>query len=558
MKLLQNRRTLPSFNVHWSPQLISPEIDLLIENFNGQVWNENQKIQSRFFRKVFDSEIHLDEEWKLNLSYFSKGKILETPKALGFVNLEPKIELTDAGEKLLSGKRTGEIIARQLLKFQLPSPYHTDNKNRFFVKPYLELLRLVAELDGLSKTEIALFFSQLTHLDKYETVKKKILDFRAERKQIKTNRKEFVQKRFNEEIEEIFEAEIETKGYRTRESAETSAQKFFKTKQNNMRDYADAFIRYLRATELVTFNARQARLVISKFKADEVLFVLQNTERKPTNFAKTADFKKYLFDSTAPALLTDDRKLLTEKIARLDKSKVVSTFDAEQLKYVLSELEEEHRSEVIQTQKQKLKTYEELPDIVEVFDRIKNKELPDAPLFLEWNIWRAMEMLNYGQIDGNFITDLDGAPLSTASAKKPDIECEYDNFKLIIEVTMSSGQKQYDMEGEPVARHYGDAKRESAEKPVYCLFIAPKISEGTLAHFHNLNKMHTRFYGGKTRIVPMNLETFIEFTKTGVQKKFSQTKILEKFFSQAIEANSKSEDEQVWFSDVEKMAETWT
>jgi hypothetical protein len=54
----------------------------------------------------------------------------------------------------------------------------------------------------------------------------------------------------------------------------------------------------------------------------------------------------------------------------------------------------------------------------------------------------------------------------------------------------------------------------------------------------------------------MNLETFIKFTEIGVKKKFSQTKILEKFFSQAIEANSKSEDEQIWFSDVEKMAET--
>ncbi len=537
--------------------MISSEIDLLIENFNGQVWNGNQKIQNQFFRKVFDSEIHLDEEWKLNLSYFSKGKILETSKSLGFVNLEPKIELTDAGEKLLSGKRTGEIITRQLLKFQLPSPYHTDNKNRFFVKPYLELLRLVYELDGLSKTEIALFFSQLTHLDKYEIVKKKILAFRAERKQIKTNRKEFVQKRFNEEIEEIFQEEIETKGYKTRESADTSEQKFFKTKQSNMRDYADAFIRYLRATELVTFNARQARLVISKFKTDEVLFILKNTQREP-NFSKTVDFKKYLFDSAVPALLTDDKKLLTEKIGKLDESKADSKFDAEQLKDVLAELEEKHKSEVIQTQKQKLKTYEELPDILEVFERIKNRELPDAPLFLEWNIWRAMEMLNYGQINGNFVTDLDGAPLSTASAKKPDIECEYETFKLIIEVTMSSGQKQYDMEGEPVARHYGDAKRESAEKPVYCLFIAPKVSEGTLAHFHNLNKMNTKFYGGKTQIVPMNLETFIKFTEIGVDKKFSQTEVLEKFFSQAIEANSNSEDEEIWFSDVEKMAETWT
>jgi hypothetical protein len=44
------------------------------------------------------------------------------------------------------------------------------------------------------------------------------------------------------------------------------------------------------------------------------------------------------------------------------------------------------------------------------------------------------------------------------------------------------------MEGEPVARHYGNVKRES-NKPVFCLFIAPKVSEGTLAHFHNLSTL---------------------------------------------------------------------
>lgn len=39
---------------------------------------------------------------------------------------------------------------------------------------------------------------------------------------------------------------------------------------------------------------------------------------------------------------------------------------------------------------------------------------------------------------------------------------------------------------------------------------------------------------------------------------WNQTKVLEEFFAQAIEANSNSEDEQIWFNNVEKMAETWT
>ena len=56
----------------------------------------------------------------------------------------------------MSGTRIDEAFTRQLLKFQLPSPYHTQSsKIEFKVKPYLELLRLINDVGSLSKTEIA-------------------------------------------------------------------------------------------------------------------------------------------------------------------------------------------------------------------------------------------------------------------------------------------------------------------------------------------------------------------------------------------------------------------
>jgi hypothetical protein len=68
------------------------------------------------------------------------------------VDLKPKIKITEVGERLLSGKRTSEVIAKQLFKFQLPSPYHKISADRGFnIKPYLELLRLVKELGNISK-----------------------------------------------------------------------------------------------------------------------------------------------------------------------------------------------------------------------------------------------------------------------------------------------------------------------------------------------------------------------------------------------------------------------
>jgi len=73
--------------------------------------------------------------------------------------------LTQAGKLLLSGVRLDETFTRQLLKFQLPSPYHTQSTAlEFAVKPYLELIRLIYDLGSISKTEIALFFSQFNEL----------------------------------------------------------------------------------------------------------------------------------------------------------------------------------------------------------------------------------------------------------------------------------------------------------------------------------------------------------------------------------------------------------
>lgn len=78
-------------------------------------------------------------------------------------------------------------------------------------------------------------------------------------------------------------------------------------------------------------------------------------------------------------------------------------------------------------------------------------------------------MLDGGNIKGNFKFDDVGQPLSTASGNMPDIECDYDDFVLSVEVTMQQGQRQYESEGEPVARHYGQMKSGREKKPIVCL-----------------------------------------------------------------------------------------
>jgi len=537
---------------------IIPEVDLLTSLFECEKWSGNPDLQIDYFDSLFNSDFYEGTSYPSNPALAARDRITRAPKALGFVDLKPNIKLTEIGKVLLSKKRLDETFTRQLLKFQLPSPYHTQSKKiEFKVKPYLELLRLISDLGSLSKTEIALFFSQLTSIDKYQIIVDKIKAFRTDSKKYKGSRKTYVAECFQNEVSEIFAEEIENEDLKTRESENESFKKFVKTKSSNMKDYADAFSRYIRATELVTFQKRTFRLIISPQKTEEVKYILDKIAREPVLFKSEKEFKKYLFSPTSIKLFTDNKKLLIDKINKLDNNVITKNLSIEFLKDILYNLREKIKHHNIETKKKELKNHKELPQIIEVFDQIKKKEIPDQPLFLEWNVWRTMVMLNYAlRVDGNFIMDIDGMPLNYAPGKQPDIEIEYDDFGLIMEVTMSKGHTQFKMESESVPRHFGRAK-EKLSKEMYCIFIAPKISEGALSHYFNLNRFNTKLYGGKTKIIPMTIDQFIKFAEIGVKEKFNNPLKLKKWLETQWKNNQKVEDEVIWYGKINSNIKKW-
>ena len=444
------------------------------------------------------------------------------------------------------------------MKFQLPSPYHTQsNKCEFGVKPYLELIRLIKDIGSLSKTEIALFFLQLIHVNKYNLIVGKIKRFQDEISQHKGNRKEFINTYFEREICEIFDDEIRSCDFKTRESTERSFKKFVRTKMANMRDYADAFVRYIRASELVTFQKRTLRLIVSPQKREEVDFILTNIDRTPKTFADIKEFKEYLFTPYSTPLLSDNKSLLIEKLQRAGVNQIDAGYSIDKLKDMLDDVHHQIQYKNIENSKRELKEYKEIDDILNVFEKVKNRDVPDASLFLEWNVWRSFVMLNYARrVDGNFVTDVDGMPLNTAQGNKPDIEIEFDDFGLIAEVTLSSGATQFKMEGDSVPRHYGDFLQK-LKKTSYCLFIAPQIDDGTKAFFFNLNKGYTKRYGGATRIIPMTLDLFIEFITVAKKYNFSNPSKLRQWLERLWLINQTVEDESAWNRYIEEEIKIW-
>lgn len=541
-----------------SPRTIEksiPEIKLLTDNFGGEIWNKDTQID--FFKMLFDSEYYHGDKMPNNIPLAARDRITRSPKGLGFVNLKPAIELTKAGKALLEDKRIHEVFTRQLLKFQLPSPYHTQSKHVVFnVKPYLELLRFISVLEPVSKTEIALFFTQIVDFTKFDDIIKKVQKFRNNAKKFKGSRKLYVHHYFEEQIIEIYADEILSGSIDIRENNSPSLQKFITTKKRNMLDYADAFIRYLRSTTLITFQKKTYRLVISPSKKHDVDFILQNISRIPTKFKNLRDFQSYLFDDKNINLYSDDISRLEARLMKL-KVSFSENMSIDKLKDLVEKSEKELLEKVIKNTQKELKTYKEYDDIIEVYDKIKKKHIPDPPLYLEWNTWRAMTMLNYAEeVKGNFILDLDGVPLNTAPGNRPDIEISYEGFNLIIEVTMSSGNTQYRMENESVPRHFGKIKKDT-NKETYCLFVAPKISDGALAHFFNLNRFNTRLYGGKTKIIPLSVNKFIEFIEVGKIKQFNSPKKLQSFLEKIWNENQSIDDEVIWQNTINDSIANW-
>lgn len=469
-------------------------------------------------------------------------------------------ELTPAGQALLTSKRKEEVLLRQMLKFQVPSPYHkpTAKAASFWVKPYLEILRLVRTMGTLRFDELQIFGMQLTDWRNFESIVRKIETFRIAKIGHQGSYNAFKAEYLRNELTRIFEERIMNGETQTRESNDASLDKFLRTQSGNMRDYADACFRYLRATGLVNVSHVGKSLSIVPERTEDVDYILQTIDRNPCFIENERDYIEYLGNAEIPQLLTDDRQRL---VAKLHTEFPQVGFDQETetsvLKELLADLTEQRKTDTLSRQVVEIKDYKLYDDIQNTFRQIEKKELYDAPLMLEWNTWRAMTMLDGGEIKANLNFDDFGKPLSTAQGNMADIVCDYGDFGLSVEVTMASGQKQYEMEGEPVARHLGKLKR-TIEKPAYCLFIAPTINEACIAYFFMLHKTNLTFYGGKSTIIPLPLNIFQKMLEDSRKASYvPQPKQVKRLFEYSNEVAELCDNENIWYEQIMAKAMNW-
>lgn len=540
-----------------TPSKMIPEIVLLVEHFAGKKWNKESQCA---FMEVLKDENFFNGKGENDPSFSARDRINRAPKSLGFVKLSPTINLTPAGEKLITSKRKDEVFLRQMLKFQVPSPYHkpTSKAAKFCVKPYLEMLRLVRTMGTLKFDELQMFGMQLTDWHDFERIVHKIETFRIEKAKHKGRYRVFKAEYLNNELKQIYGERIEQGETQTRESADASLDKFLRTQSSNMRDYADSCFRYLRATGLVNVSQVGKSLSIVQERTEDVDFLLENIDRDPLTCKTEAEYCAYLGNPAIPKLLTDNRDKLLEKLhTEFAEQEVSGTSSTEELKELLGDLRDERRDSNIQKEIEIIKEYKLYDDIQSVFGDIAEKKFYDNPIMLEWNTWRAMTMLDGGDIKANLNFDDFGNPLSTAAGNMADIVCDYGDFLVTVEVTMAAGQKQFEMEGEPVSRHLGKLKKASG-KPCYCLFIAPTINDASISFFYMLHKTNLAMYGGKSTVVPLPLKLFQKMVEDSYKVSYlPNPENIKAFFETSNALAQEAEDEIAWYKGMSDKAMNW-
>lgn len=540
-----------------TPEKMIAEIDLLASHFDGLEWNTDSQIA--YMEALREADFY-QGSGSNDPAFSARDRINRAPKSLGFVSLKPTIQITPAGKQLLTAKRKDEVFLRQMLKFQIPSPFHkpSDKAASFCVRPYLEMLRLVRTMGSLKFDELQIFGMQLVDYHDFDKIVEKIEKFRVAKAEKKGSYLLFKGEYLRSELTAIYRERIAKGKTKTRESQDASLLYFLKTQANNMRDYADACFRYLRATGLVSVSHIGKSLSIVPERIADVDYILETVPRDPFLFTDEADYVEYLGNATTPQLLTDDKNNLVRRIMEeFPRTRVPESSSVTELKDLLADLLEQRKNDVIQSQISNIKDYLMYDDIQKTFEQIQNNELLDRPLMFEWNTWRAMTMLDGGDIKANLNFDDYGNPLSTASGNMADIICDYGDFNVCVEVTLSSGQRQYETEGEPVSRHLGQLKK-STNKPCYCLFIAPSITDACVTHFYTLHHLNLVSYGGYSTIIPLPLNIFKKMIEDSYKVSYTPNhNQVRNFFESSNEFAKSSANEMEWYSRIKNKALHW-
>ena len=416
-------------------------------------------------------------------------------------------EITPFGESFLKAD-TFPAVQECFLRALGVEQYEVPGTSDLF-SPFRWILAIMLRLEEITgsseitRIEFALWGQATDPRDNVDDVVSSILDLRARRKVAPAKKK-------------FDRLEIEARG------------KDYTKKNGNFNDYCDMNMRYLRISGVVQRKGRGLIITPSKH-------IIAEKMAKTTASEKSLEDELITLTTGAP-LPTDDTNVAKEVLKGLesllnDRHILYDISDlplntATEINIARNRLEDllAKTNEITYAEKQ-CDQWREIADYMSLLIEGKDKkeydednviEIPrdEKPAYLEWIMWRAAlaidHMVNQPYEVRGFRLDSDFFPVSAAGGGKGDLYCEFDDFVILTEVTMSTSSRQESMEGEPVRRHVSDAITRYPGRKVYCLFIAIRIDMNTTETFRQ-----GIWYSGNEKqrldIVPLSLSQFRDF-----------------------------------------------
>ena len=552
----------------------------LIKHLDGKVYNKNLQ---EVVGKLITNE-DLTHKPGLNsrsstLDLSGRDFLTRAPQKLGLVYTpsvreEKRFLFTEQGNRLLKSEDMQYILQRQIAKIQYPSPMKVRGTEHLKIIPLTTVISILKETKDLSRTELSIFVITIEKYTDIDKAIREILDFRKNIKLIKGNipRRDFRKKTVYKKINDYYKDE--EKNLRERAGKKTTTKDFINAKSRNHKDYSDATFRYLIMTGLFKIN-KKSRLELSKINNKDADFLLQTIGLKPQTFTSNKEkyVKNFLGLEKSVTLFTDDIKNITDKFNHL-KNLCIKTGVNINLDGVENEFNNETSldakknmtsillKKLIKARMDRLITQlgkrdeSDFDEILHHFEDINNREseILDKPLQYEYNFFRAFAFIGDAKkIKPSLGFDEDVNPLHTTS-NAPDLIIEYKDFVLVVEVTLSTGQRQYESEGAPVFRHVGKCQKEY-DKPVFGLFIADKLDLNMPVEFLSRAMVRTKIYDGRVKIIPIDRKIFESFFTKIYKNKFKSSKIHDIFDRLLSDDRLKKYQElgeEQWSKDIEK------
>lgn len=447
-------------------------------------------------------------------------------KKFGFAVIEEgKILITDLGKLFLDEKfDIGEVFLKSFLKWQIPNPDSNDYRleEGYDIKPFIGVLHLIQKVNekygalgkqdkGISKEEFCLFCPTLINHNNIDFYAEKIISLRKKLEGEGNQKRKVIFDKYKNEFA------MEFLGNPDRREINKLL--------NNLKDYGDNAIRYFRLTRYIYIRGGGFYIDLEPRRSIEIKSLLSFDNAESRIFDSKEDYRRYISDISKPELPWETGEKLIEIIIKLKEDVKIFERDLrlnpksfphyekladDQLKKLIDELRNYRRELQEKQGYQKSQEDGQIENYIKGLENIFNFD--DKPILLEKLISLSLNALNDAlKIKPNYPVGDDNEPTFTAPANTPDIECFYEKYNAICEVTMLTGRNQWYNEGQPVMRHLRDFENKYDDKNAYCLFIAPKLHRDTINTFWTAIKYE--YEGKKQRIIPLSINNFIELLK---------------------------------------------